>query len=96
MKIAQYPNEILLQMGPKGVFTLPKALRSRANIADGAYVKAILNSGKITLEPVKMVAYPVREYTDEEVDEFLKEDKKLDSKVAAALDKKFGIKLDLK
>lgn len=96
MQIAQPFNDIVVQIGPKGTFTLPKSLRTLTNLTDGAFVKASVAMGKIVLEPARVISCPVRQYTDEDIEDFLEEDKKLDSKIISALDKKFGIKLDIK
>lgn len=86
----------LIQIGSKGTFTLPKSLRTLTNLDDGSFVKASVAMGKIILEPARVISYPVRQYSDEDIDNFLEDDKKLDPQIASALDKKFGIKLDIK
>lgn len=96
MQLNQIANDTIVQIGPKGTFTLPKPLRTLANLPDGSFLKARIDLGRIILEPARMISYPIRQYTDEEIDEFLQEDKKLDPKVSSSLNKKFGIKLDIK
>lgn len=96
MQLIPQINDIVVQIGPKGTFTLPKSLRTLTNLDDGAFVKASVNMGKIILEPARVISYPVRQYTDEDIESFLEEDKKLDPKIASALNQKFGIKLDIK
>jgi len=85
-----------VQIGSKGVLVLPKSLRTIAGLDDGSFVNASVIMGKIVLEPARVVSYPVRQYSNEDIDSFLEEDKKLDPKIISALDKKFGIKLDTK
>ena len=96
MQLTQISNDTIVQIGPKGTFTLPKPLRSLSNLGEGSFVKATFSFGKIILEPARLISYPVRQYTDQEIDEFLQEDKKLSPKIVSALNKKFGIKLDIK
>lgn len=96
MQLTQTFNDIVVQIGPKGTFTLPKSLRMLTNLDDGSFVKASVTMGKIVLEPARMISYPVRQYSDEDIEGFLEEDKKLDPKIASALNQKFGIKLDIK
>lgn len=96
MQLSQITNDTIVQIGPKGTFTLPKPLRTLANLPDGSFLRARLDFGRIILEPTRMISYPIRQYTDEEIDGFLQEDKKLNPKIVSALNKKFGIKLDSK
>lgn len=96
MQLLQTFDDIVVQIGPKGTFTLPKSLRTLTNLNDGTFVKASVAMGKIILEPARMISYPVRQYADEDIENFLEEDKKLDQKTIVALNKKFGIKLDIK
>lgn len=96
MQLTPISNDTIIQIGPKGTFTLPKPLRTLANLPDGSFLKARIDLGRIILEPARMISYPVRQYTDEEIDGFLQEDKKLNPKIASTLNKKFGIKLDSK
>ncbi len=80
----------------KGLVTIPKAMRQAAGLDEGGTIKISLQDGKVLIEPATVVTYPVRHYTDKEIEEFLEEDKKIDPKIIRALDRKFGIKLDIK
>lgn len=67
-------NYVLVMPQPRGQITLPKKFRSKYGIKPGVPVKIFDADGGIRVEPVRIVSYPVRQYTDEEVGEFLKLD----------------------
>lgn len=61
--------EEIVKLQPKWLLTLPSTLR-QGLFEDKGYVRVIKNKGRLILEPVRMLTYPVRSYTDEEVNEF--------------------------
>lgn len=65
----------IVKIQPRGVITIPRRFRDK-NFSENSFVKVKKTGGKLTLEPVTMVEYPVRRYTDKEVDEFFEMDKK--------------------
>ena len=67
-------NYILAIPQPKGQITLPKKLRDKYGIKPGVPVKISDANGAILVEPVRILPYPVRQYTADEVEEFLKLD----------------------
>lgn len=71
---------------PRGQITLPKKFRDKYGIKPGTPVKVTDEGTGVKVEPVRILSYPVRSYTDQEVDEFLA----LDKKETAEL-KKLGI-----
>lgn len=68
--------EDVIKFQPKGVLTIPKKLRERAGLMDRVLVRAKAQKGKITLEPVYTTPYPIRTFTDEEINEWLELDKR--------------------
>ncbi len=82
MQTTIYDEQIIL-LQPRGVFTVPKRLRE--GLFDNSGVAKIKRMGrKLVIEPVRTLSYPVRSYTDSELDEFFeldeKETKKLKTK----------------
>ncbi len=84
--------QVLTITSPRGTITIPKKLRDLAELPKQAVLAVSYDNGKFILEPINSVApYPIREYTDAEIAQFL-EDDKLDPLLAKKLDKKFGFK----
>ena len=73
MQIASFEEIIKIQ--PRGVFTVPKKLRQ--GLFDKNGMAKITRVGrKLIIEPVRTLPYPVRSYTDSEIEEFFKLDEK--------------------
>lgn len=71
----QSVTDELIKIQPKGVITIPKKFRDSLGIADNDIIRIKNDRGKITIEPVRTLPYPVRSYTDKEIEEFLELDK---------------------
>ena len=68
-------DEQIVQLQPRWVFTLPRNLRE--GFFDENRLAKINRIGrKIIIEPIRTLPYPVRSYTDSEVDEFFELDAK--------------------
>jgi bifunctional DNA-binding transcriptional regulator/antitoxin component of YhaV-PrlF toxin-antitoxin module len=67
--------EDIIKFQPKGVITIPKKLRKHAGLMDRVLVRAKAQKGKITLEPIYTTPYPIRTFSDEEINEWLELDK---------------------
>lgn len=65
------PMEDIIKMQPKGLITIPKKLRKSVGLTERSLLRIKADNGKITLEPVRTLPYPVRSYTDEELVEFV-------------------------
>lgn len=70
------PLEDIVKMQPKGLVTIPKKLRDLVGIAENDLVRVRTDRGRLTIEPVRTLAYPVRSYTDTDLREFIELDKK--------------------
>jgi len=57
------------------MIALPKEWKDRLGIENGTLVKAILEDNRIIIEAQSIKPAPHRVYTDEEIDEFLEEDR---------------------
>lgn len=69
-------QEEIVKMQPKGLLTIPKRFREELGFEEDGLVRVKQEKGRIVLEPVRILDYPVRSYTKEEIDEFLAFDKK--------------------
>lgn len=63
----------IVKIQARGVLTIPRKLRDE-NFGEDRFVRIKKFAGKLVLEPVTILSYPVRGYTDNEVKEFLKQD----------------------
>lgn len=64
------PLEDIIKSQPKGVITIPKKIRDSVGIVERGLLRVRADGMKITIEPIRTVSYPVRHYTDKEIDEF--------------------------
>lgn len=69
-------TEDIVKMQPKGLLTIPKRFREELGFEEDGLVRVKQEKGRIVLEPVRILDYPVRSYTKEEIDEFFKLDRK--------------------
>ena len=76
--------EDIIKIQPRGTLTIPKKLRDSVGLRENTLVKVIKEKGRLIIEPVRTLPYPVRSYTIEEIDEFLE----LDAKETEELKKK--------
>lgn len=80
MQIQSYEEIIKLQ--PKGVLTIPKKLRE--GLFDETGIAKIKRLGrKLVIEPVRALSYPVRSYTDKDLEDFFELDDKESKKLKA-------------
>ena len=63
--------EDIIKVQPKGLITIPKKMRDSIGMVDRGLIRLRADRGKITIEPVRTLPYPVRHYTDEELKEFV-------------------------
>lgn len=70
----------IVKILPKGLITIPAEKRRKLGFMENGLAKISEEDGKLILEPIFTLSYPVRSYTDSEIKEFLEEDKK-ESKV---------------
>mgnify|MGYP001559891256 CR=1 FL=1 len=81
--------QTLVRIQPKGLITLPKKIRDQLNLSENSHLRISVQGGKVVLDPLQARSFPIRIYTDAEIDQFLKDDK-LDPELAKKLDQKFG------
>lgn len=64
----------IIKIQAKGVLTIPKTLRENF-MEDNSLVRIKKEKGRLIIEPVRTLPYPVRSYTDNEIEEFIALDK---------------------
>ena len=67
----------IIKIQPKGVITIPKKMRREVGLEEKGLARITQEKGRLVLEPVQALGYPVRSYTKKEIDEFIKFDKQL-------------------
>ncbi|MEK7504240.1 MAG: hypothetical protein AAB550_01955 [Patescibacteria group bacterium] len=75
----------IIQIQSRGNITIPKLFRSE-EFDEKSYIRMKKLDGKLILEPVQIIGYPVRKYLSSEVDDFFA----LDDRESIKL-KKMGI-----
>ncbi len=69
-------NEQIVKIQSRGVITIPKKFRKIFGLKSDEYVRIRLEKGRLVVEPVKIVSYLPRQYTEEEIKEFIALDEK--------------------
>ncbi|MBI4035302.1 MAG: AbrB/MazE/SpoVT family DNA-binding domain-containing protein [Candidatus Chisholmbacteria bacterium] len=72
MQLTTQPQ--LVKILPKGLMTIPKKFRQQLGFEENGLARVKPDAGRLIVEPVRTLPYPVRSYTDKEIDEFLKLD----------------------
>jgi len=79
----QITGEEIVKIQPKGLFTIPKKFRVGL-FEENGLARVRKEKGRLILEPIRTLPYPVRSYADEEIEEFMdldaRETKKLKAK----------------
>lgn len=76
-------NEDIIKVLPKGLITIPKKIRQSLGFEENTLVRIRQEKGRVILEPVRALSYPVRNYTNKEIDQFMKLDAKETKKLQA-------------
>lgn len=66
--------EDIVKVQPKGLITIPKQLRKSLGFEENGLARARAERGRLILEPVRILPYPVRAYTKQEIREFFRVD----------------------
>ena len=72
----QITQEEIVKVQPKGLVTIPKKLRQKVGLEENGLIRVKEEKGRLVLEPVHTLPYPVRSYTQADIKEFLEFDKK--------------------
>ena len=77
-------QEAIIRIQPKGVITIPIRLRKALGLTANNLARIREIKGRLIIEPVTTLPYPVRNYTEKEIEEFIA----YDTKETKALKKK--------
>lgn len=72
----QITQEEIIKIQPKGLVTIPKKLRQKLGFAENSLIRLKEEKGRLIMESVRALPYPIRSYTDDEVDQFFELDEK--------------------
>lgn len=67
----QIAQEEIIKMQTKGLVTIPKKMRQRLGFEENSLVRVKEERGRVVIEPVRTLPYPVRSYTNQEIKEFI-------------------------
>lgn len=71
----QLIQEEIIRLQPKGLLTIPKKLRQELGFEENGLARVRKKGRSLVIEPVRTLPYPVRSYTNKEIEEFLALDK---------------------
>lgn len=66
----------IVKVQNKGLITIPKIFREEIGLRKNDLIRVKKEKGRLILEPVRTLPYPVRTYSDSEIKEFLELDAK--------------------
>jgi len=69
-------QEEIIKIQSRGLLTIPAKFRKDTNFKENSLVKIIKEKGRLIIEPIRTLPYPVRSYTNQELKEFFELDKK--------------------
>ena len=72
----QVSQEEIVKIQPKGLITIPKKFRQQLGFEENNLVRMKEEKGRLVMETVRTLPYPVRSYTKDEIVEFIELDKK--------------------
>lgn len=75
-KFMQILSTDIVKIQSKGLLTIPKKIRQNLGFEENSLVRVIEEKGRVVIEPIRTLPYPVRIYTRDEINEFLELDKK--------------------
>lgn len=73
----------IIKVQSKGVVTIPKSLREAVGLEENGLARITKEKGRLVMEPVRTLPYPVRTYKDSELKEFFDLDEKETKKLKA-------------
>lgn len=71
----QVINEEIIKIQQRGLFTIPKKMRIKLGLGDNSLIRVQEEKGRIIVEPVRTLPYPVRSYTGAEIKQFVQFDR---------------------
>lgn len=68
-------SENIIKVLPKGLVTIPKKWRDELGLSENGLVRIRKEGRRLVIEPVSVVGYTLRDYSQEEIKQFIKEDR---------------------
>lgn len=68
--------EELVKVQPKGLLTIPKRFRQELGLEENTFARIKKEKGRLMIEPVRVLPYPARSYSDQDLKEFFALDEK--------------------
>lgn len=68
-------TEDVVKILPKGLITIPKQWRQELGFEENGLARLRRLGNRLILEPVNVVSYRLRNYSKEEIEQFIKEDR---------------------
>lgn len=85
----QQALEDIIKIQPKGLITIPKKFREEIGLDENSLARVKKEGRRLIIEPVTVISYPLREYSKEEIEQFIKDDR-LSPKLLKKLSKLFN------
>lgn len=70
----QLIQEEIIKLQSKGLVTIPKKMRQKLGLEENNLIRVKEEKGRIVMESVRTLPYPVRSYTKQEIKEFIELD----------------------
>lgn len=68
-------QEEIIKIQPKGLLTIPKRFRRELGFDERSVVRIKKEKNRLVIEPLSVLNYPVRRYTDQDLKEFIELDR---------------------
>ena len=68
-------QEEIVKIQSKGLLTIPKRFRRELGFDEKSMVRVRKEKNRLVIEPLRVLSYPVRHYTDEDLKDFLEFDR---------------------
>lgn len=68
-------SENIIKVLPKGLITIPKKWRDELGLGENGLARIRKEGRRLVIEPVSVVGYTLRDYSQEEIKQFIKEDR---------------------
>lgn len=68
-------SENIIKVLPKGLVTIPKKWRDELGLSENGLARIRKEGRRLVIEPVSVVGYTLRDYSQEEIKQFIKEDR---------------------
>lgn len=83
-QVRSQSEEELVKIQARGLLTIPKRFRQDLFLEENSLARLKKEKGRLIIEPVRTLPYPVRSYMNEDLKDFLELDKKESKKLKKA------------